>query len=326
MKRLVALVGRVFSNDAFVRVLPWLTLGAGLLLFAASYLALPEADYPIWHDAAKTLGQTIIVSGLVGALLNTFKYIGLFREAVHEVIYSPEHLRSRADLRELWSRVTSIICQEKFPDLAPRLEAGVLRNYVPAEKDFYYSQYNRECVLKCEHEDKSVVTIVEEIDLFLHPADPAKEVPYFYRSRSDSRTPRDVALLTLNYLEINGVAIDLAFTVEEYDDEFGGKGIVQSYTYPLQGRSSYRVRRSLTRRLCLDKDPVIEYSSNQFILGCTARFRSEEPTIVPVFQSVGTPDFDDKSLGKKGTWIVDREFNDLMFPRQGYILFIQRRL
>ena len=113
---------------------------------------------------------------------------------------------------------------------------------------------------------------------------------------------------------------------EEYDDEFGGKGLLQSYAIPLVGKDSYRIRRTMSRRLCLTNDPVIEFSSDEFILGCVAKFRSEEATLVPVFQSVGTEDFDDKTMGPAGNWPVHREFAGLMFPRQGYVLFIQRQV
>lgn len=90
--------------------------------------------------------------------------------------------------------------------------------------------------------------------------------------------------------------------------------------------SRTRANRSVTRKLCVTKDPVTEYSSNEFILGCVVKFKSEDAGIVPVFQSVGTEDFDDRTMGPNGNWQVHREFNGLMFPRQGYILFIQRQV
>lgn len=241
-------------------------------------------------------------------------------------MFGADHLKQRRDLPELWSQITSIICQEKFPQLAERLRADVLANYVPAEKDFYYSDYSRECTIRVEGDDPDIVTLYEELDFRLHPADPNKEVTYTYRSSCDSRTPAQLTRVDLHRLDIDEVDHQVGMVEEEYDDEFGGKGLTQSYVIPLKGKDGYRIRRAMTRRLCITKDPVVEISSNQFILGCVTKFRSEEPTLAPVFQSVGTADFDDRSMGPDGHWLVHREYNELMFPRQGYILFIQRQI
>lgn len=326
MDKLRKMVTAIFLNDGFLRALPLLTLIVGLALFILAYVVVPAQDYPTWHDAAKSLGQAVLVSGLVGLLTYSFKFIGIFREAVHEVMFSTEHLSSRKDLHELWSKVTSAICQEKFPQLGERLRADVLAKYVPAEKDFYYSHYSRECSIGVDGDDPDTITLHEELDFRLHPADPLKEVVYTYRSTSDSRTPADVARLSLHRLDIDGEDHQVGMTEKEYVDEFGKKGLQQSYAITLKGKESYRIRRTMTRRLCISTDPVIEFSSDEFILGCTAKFRSMEPTLVPVFQSVGTGDFDDQSMGPEGIWSVHREFEGLMFPDQGYILFIQRRV
>ena len=311
-------------NDGFIRALPLLTLLLGLGGFVATYALFPASDWPLTHDAMKSLSQIVLGSGIVSVLLNSFKYMGIFKDAVHDVLFSTEHLKPRTDLPKLWSRITSTICQEKFPQLAERLHADVLAHYLPAEKNFFYSSYNRECEIRVDGADKDIVEIHEELDFYLHPANPSAEIVYSYRSATDSRTAADIARLDLHRLRIDGVGQQVKLIEEEYDDEFGGKGLRQSYVIPLKGRESYRIQRSATRRLRISRDPVIEYSSNEFILGCTVKFRCSDPSIVPVFQSVGTEEFDDRTMGPSGAWQIHREFSGLMFPRQGYILFIQR--
>jgi hypothetical protein len=323
MGGIIHFLRKVLFNDSLIRAVPFLTLLAGVLGFALSYLVW---DTGTLHEIIKSFSQVVLASGLVSVLINSFKYMGIFKEAVHEVMFSPDHLRQRSDLPALWSRVTSVICQEKFPQLAERLHADVLAKYVPAGKDFYYSGYSRETTISVVPDDPDIVSIYEELDLSLHPADPAKEVFYSYYSKVDSRTPRELAEIELIQLSVDGIVKDIDFTVSEYDDEFGGTGVMQKYTIPLSGKNTYKIRRATRRRLCITRDPVIEYSSQEFILGCVAKFRAESPGIVPVFQSVGTEDFDDQTMGPDGNWQVHRVFHGLMFPRQGYILFIQRQV
>lgn len=66
----------IFLNDGVLRAIPTLTLIAGLVLFTVAYLLLPAARHPAWHDAVKTLAQSVLVGGLVGVITNSLKYIG----------------------------------------------------------------------------------------------------------------------------------------------------------------------------------------------------------------------------------------------------------
>jgi len=322
---LLKFVRKIFINDGFVKALPWITLAIGLILFFASYFVDQEIS-PRLKDALKSLGQVIVTSGVVSAILNSFKYMGIFRDVVHEVIFSIDHLKTRNDLSELWKRITFAICEEKFPDLSDLLHKNVIGNYLPAKKNFYYTDYLREVTISFHDKERDIVSLYEEVDLKLHPADNVTEVKYTYQCFIDSRTPPELACVDIHSLWIDDIEPNYEMKTRNYVDEFGGQGTIQSYEISLSGKDVYRIRRSSTRRLCISKDPVNEYSSEEFIHGCTAKFRSTDSGILPIFQSVGTEDFDDKAMAPNGTWQVHREFGGLMFPRQGYLLFIQRQI
>jgi hypothetical protein len=53
--------------------------------------------------------------------------------------------------------------------------------------------------------------------------------------------------------------------------------------------------------------------------------RSETNELKVVFVGVGT-EFEDKRLGPNDSWAVRNELSGLMFPNQGYILFLQREV
>jgi hypothetical protein len=318
----LALLRRIFAKDILVRIVPAAALITGAILFVMAYLIVPETRSPAWHDALKTLAQIILVSGVVSVIVNSVKYMGIFKEAVHEVVFGPDHLRSRKDLPDIWSVVTSILCQDKFPDLSRHLHTAVLGKYIPTAKNFYYSDYDRECTFKWEDKENGIVVVQEEIELTINPANQNEKIVYTYVCNFDSRSNAIVSKLELNDLRIDGRNYPNALKFETYDDEFGGKGTRYSYSFDLQGKKRYRVRRSITRRLPLLLDPVTEYSSLEFILDTTVKFRSETSDLKPIFVSVGTDDFEDLTF-PKGHWQVHRELKGLMFPRQGYILFIQ---
>ena len=320
------LFGKIFLNDGVLSALPLLTLLLGGGLFTLAFTTWPAATSPVTHDVLKSLSQTILAGGLVGVLTNSFTYMGIFRDTVHDVVYGHEHLKTRNDLPQLWSRITSVLCQEKFPRLTPHLQMDVLKKYIPTKKDFYYSQYSRECTISFEGDDQRIVVIYEELDLLVHPYSSTKEISYTYRGQIDSRTPAGVGQLNIHEFTIDGKDRAVAMHDEPYLDEFGGTGVKQSYAIPLSGKDEYRIRRSASRRVCIASDPILEFSSSEFILGSTVKFRSTDPRILPIFQSVGTEEFDDRTMGRTANWNVHREFTGLLFPDQGYMLFIQRQL
>jgi hypothetical protein len=190
------------------------------------------------------------------------------------------------------------------------------------KKDFYYSEYHRQCVVRWADKTKNVAEVEEMIDITLHPVSASDQVNYIFVSRIDSRTPRDIAKLHITHMDIDGTTYTDVLKEEEYDDEFGGKGLRLSYEIPLKGRAEYRIRRSSIRKLALSQDPVLEYVSPQFILESTVQARSESPDLNIVFVGVGL-DFEDKKTGPASYWPIDKEQGRLMFPNQGYILFLQ---
>lgn len=321
MEKLKDLILQIFPPVLFLRALPLLAVICGLILFGVSYWIFPVATYPSWHDATKSLGQAIIVSGVVSSILNTYTYIGIFQKAVHNELYSIDFLKLRSDLPELWSRVTAAICQEKLAALAPLLQSNILAKYVPSGKNFYYSSMYREFIMDWKGDKKDgIVSITEILEIDLVPNSPHEKVEFLYSYSSDSRNPRDVVKLSIDYLTIDGKNEQFSLTEEEYIDDLGGKGLRVGYKIFLEGRALYKIRRGITRTVSLFHDPVFEFGSLQFILKNTVKVRSKHDDLKVTFVGVGTDAF--VPLTSSG-WDVHRELDGLMFPSQGYILFIQ---
>jgi hypothetical protein len=314
-------LGEVFSRDALTRAIPAFAIVVGPIVFGISYLMLPT--HPLWHEALKSLGQAILISGVVSTLLTSLTYIGIFQHAVHDVLYGSEYLKTRTDLPDIWSRVTAAICQEQFPVLKNQLQTRVLDDYIPTKKNFYYSRCDRECVVSWADKNKNIVNIEESTEIVLVPSSLDEKVTYAYEATADSRNPAEIDV-RLDHLEIGGDANTYANILkeEEYTDEFGGKGKKYSYNITLSGQPEYFIRRLITRKVALSHDPVGEYTSNQFILNPTLKVRWKTDDLKVIFVGVGA-EFEDKSLGLRDNWNIRKGMTGLLFPRQGYILFTQ---
>jgi hypothetical protein len=322
--RVRQLIRDLFPPDLLLRALPVFIIIGGLIIFGASYVVFPKDVHPDWHDATKSLGQAVLVSGVVNTLLSSLTYIGIFQQAIYDVMYSDKYLKTRTDLPELWRRVTSAITQDKFSTLTQQLYPRILSKYLPSDKNFIYSRFDRECILDWESKQDNIVNWKETIEVILTPWSPNEEIEYKYVSKTDSRTPRDLAKINIDFLEIDGTNYNHVLQEEEYDDEFGNKGLHSYYSIKLIGKPEYKITRVLTRKICLLQDPVMEYGSPQFIVAKTVRVRSQAPeSLRAVFVSVGSDQFEDKATGPAPFWSIHKELTGPLIPNQGYIVFIQ---
>jgi hypothetical protein len=319
--KLIKFFSKVFSADALTRALPSLAIILGFVLLVVSFWALSPAENPTAHGIVLSVAQAVLVGGVVGVLTNALRYMGIFSEAVHQVFFSEEHLRNRADLSDVWMRVTSALTRGKFPSLAQYLKTDVIKNYIPAEKNFYYSRYYRECIIKWSNSEKTMIIIEENIEIDIIPQD-LSVIDYTYRCMTNSKVNRIDDHFSLELLEVNGTDHRDRLVIGQYNDEYGGNGTNHDYNIKLSGHPKYMVRRSTRRKMDISVEPFLEYSSRNFILETTVKFKSDSPDLVPIFVSVGTDDFDNHS-GKSG-WPVHRTFPSLMFPNQGYLLIVQK--
>jgi len=166
--------------------------------------------------------------------------------------------------------------------------------------------------------------MVEEIEVILTPISTFEEIEYTYSSKTDSRTPRNFAKIDISRLEIDNVDHRHAIGEEEYDDDFGRKGLRTHYSIKLKGNKEYAVKRRLERKICLLNDPVMEFSSPHFIAMKTVKVRSNPDELRTVFVGVGNDQFEDRAGGTGGIWSIHRELKRPLVPNQGYIIFIQR--
>lgn len=316
-------LGKIFSFDAMVRALPILMILVGCACLAVSFTIIPQTSSPAWHGITLTIGQSVLVGGVVGVLLDTLKYIGIFKEAIHEVMFSDQYLAGRGDLSDLWLRVTSSITKNKFPALSDHLKYGILNKYIPADKDFYYSRYYRECVVSWHDREKGIVEIDEMVEIDLVPAPGIKKIVYNYDCLSNSFVTKIDDYFILSSLLIDEKPYVDVIVAVDVVDEYGGTGCRHSYDIELPCKNKHTVQRRTIKRLPLKQEPFFEYSSQNFILDTTVKFRSNSDDLKPIFVSVGTEDFSDNAL-PGGPWAVHRLFKNLMFPNQGYLIVLQQ--
>lgn len=128
------------------RVFYVFVLGIVLIIIGqTNYLNYLLSDFIPVNDAlnsiVKTIGATCIGSGVFTAVIKSSEYTEIFKNAVGEIIWSKKHIEIRNDKKEIWSTISRLMYDEKFPDISEELESIVTKHYFPVDHNFYITNY-----------------------------------------------------------------------------------------------------------------------------------------------------------------------------------------
>jgi hypothetical protein len=158
-------------RDRFIRNLYWVLTVLGLLLLLLQfgvdegYLTLNFGQFAneliVW---LVSLGNPILIGGVFGSLLKSYQYLGIFRDAVKEVIFEKPWFDDR-HLIDLWKKISNAIWKDKFPELASFLHNTILDKYSPTNKDFYYSEFEVSYCFSWKSDSNKKVLLREETSI-----------------------------------------------------------------------------------------------------------------------------------------------------------------
>ena len=97
-------------RDGLLRSLPWVLTVLGALFILAGYLFVDPTKHKTLQAVLTGFGQAVLVGGVFGAVLKSFQFMGVFRDALFDIIFESRFLNMRKDLSELWQRVTTAMC------------------------------------------------------------------------------------------------------------------------------------------------------------------------------------------------------------------------
>lgn len=116
----------------------------GSIILAEEGLSLGEKA--LW-TLARDFGVALVTGGVFAVLIETLQFLGVFRDAIAEIMAEDKFLERRNDLEKVWKKVTELICGNRFSNINNHLYADVLSKYLPSQQDFYYENYRRTCIV-----------------------------------------------------------------------------------------------------------------------------------------------------------------------------------
>lgn len=116
-----------------------LCLGIILIVVGTSG-ALGNVDW--FNETLKSLGIAIIGGGVFTSLIHSGEFIEIYSRIFDKILWSTEFLRKRGDIRKLWSDVSKVLYDEKFPDISDELENIIATEYFPVNHEYYGENYD----------------------------------------------------------------------------------------------------------------------------------------------------------------------------------------
>ena len=86
------------------------------------------------HIIIKSLGDALIGSGVFTAIIKSSEYSQVFSKIIGDIIWSKKFIEKRSDKQDMWSMISRLIYQEKFPLISDEMENIITTEYFPTSR------------------------------------------------------------------------------------------------------------------------------------------------------------------------------------------------
>lgn len=288
----------------------WIILFLGILCYYLGYFQIQRPD--VWSDVVIKIGDVLVIGVILGYLSNAAQFLGIFKQDLQAIIYGKEFLKQRKDITPLWETVSIQMFKEKFPSIHKDF-LRVLQSYFPKDEVSYYNDYETYTVIEWEDKAKGIIKVTDDVSFKLI-ADSEKEFYYPLKSwlhvGSDDYT---------NYIEdftINGNKPDLGECIETRD----GEDICHEHKIKVAGATKYRIKYKRIKMYNINDDFYIGFRAKYIVNGLRVCLDYPDD-IKAIFTCRGTQDdFEDVKKSKR---CIEKKYEGVILPRQGYIFAIR---
>jgi hypothetical protein len=301
----------------------WAWIAITILIVTCGGVIIFEKSVPSWvfHFA-----QVILIGASTTAFTRLLGGMGLFRDAIADVLGEDRWLDRRKDLDDLWRRITRRIFLPGFRENAPdaqKLMAALNETmdklvYQPDKQvNYYQREMKRRIKIEWIDETARRVKITDRLITTIVPFDAEKGCQHEIRSRPTTGQTLNDYVILLENLAVDGVTQKVNPVVENN---------VHRFIIPLKGKDSFEFDRTLIFEQNLPQDPIYYvYAGRGVVWGLHAiidpaparslRINFEEVGIEGAFRTIGdTPARGSQEWEAKGALLPNQGFQVIMIP------------
>lgn len=289
----------------------WIILLIGIFFYYLGYFQLSEKS--IWKEVVIKIGDVLVIGVVLGYLSNAAQFLGVFKRDLQDIVYGKEFLKKRKDIAPLWETVSLQMFKEKFPAIHKDF-LKVIQRYFPNDEVSYYNDYEINITIEWSDDNKTKIKVVDNVSFKLIAE---SENEFYYPLKSWLHVGNDSYHNHIDSFTVNGVSPDLG-QCHTYKE---GEDICHEHRISLKGSTKYIIKYTRTKIYDITEDFYIGFRA-KYIVNRLRVCLDHPDDIDVIFTCRGTQeDFEDVKKSKR---CIEKKYEGVILPRQGYIFVIKK--
>lgn len=273
------------------------------------------------HTIIKSIGDALIGSGVFTAIIKSSEYSQVFSKIIGDIIWSKKFIEKRSDKREMWSMISRLMYQEKFPLISDEMENIITTEYFPTSHQYYIENYN--VIVNITEHNHDFWKHDESITITLKPTSSSTKINFSFRSAIDlPLSGADCTSYVIEEFLVNGVREDIdPQNVEEITES---KYLKHSLSVHLNGSDSYDLLLKRSKILCKITNPYKTFVSQSIIKNLSLTVMMKSGMDIG-FHASGTVNkfIEGEDQVNNGVKVKTWSYKGVILPHQGFILIFK---
>jgi hypothetical protein len=311
-------------GNLFKQFLFW-SLLFGIIFFVLGY---GEFDWVnnMFESIFKAISSILLSGGVFMFLAKSYQFNNIFKDELRKVIFADEHLDQRADLDDIWEKVSEAICRRKFSSISKKLQNNIKDFYLPVNQDFYFKDYNYDIDISYKEHEKNYINLKETTEAEIISHDKEKLVYKFKSKIPKPENDNDLTQYSLEDVFINNNKIDIKndpkanFNIIDKDDFLS-----VNFSYELKGSLTYTVKKIENKTYNTKCNPYKGHEAawiyQNFFLDVT--YPKDMPMELINMGVLSNFNVDNRNL--KDVNRMKAKYSGLIFPKQGFLLIFNKQ-
>lgn len=308
----------LFASEAFNlrKTWPTILLIIGFSLFLICIFFPFNTTYPKLFLVCSKLADILLISGILSFLTSTLEYIGVFKNALKEVVYEAKFLENRKDIDKIWEEVSKVLFKATFPKLHHCLFDVIRKTYFPKDGVTYYENVLESTEIRYDLNNPNYIIVTEELSLNIHSFN-SNEIEFTIGNIIENSGSDNLSYIKLLSCEIDGKDVKDQCIVEEIKDDINRKNEISAIK--MSGKNKYFLKRKIEKRYNLNYDNFIGYRAKWLVNNMRVQVFHPSDMNINFVERGTTNDF---KLIKKREDYLEYQYNGLILRRQGYIMIL----
>lgn len=286
------------------------------------------------------IGSTMLVTGVYGVFSKSFFFKDIYSSMLTDIFYGTDNLKrkSEQELESIWCRVSECMYKSKrFSDINEAVEKHVLSSYLPSKQPYYFKNNKTVIDYSWDEENEGYIIVTEEASFSVVgiESEYVGRIHRFNLHIDFSKEDGNSYIELLTY-EVDGKVMSLPKDNQVSNDSEGRMrlecnvsntetSITKTYTLYIDKNidkdknNEHSVHYKITQKVQLYNNKLKRSVCKRIVDGWDVTVRYQNNMKVEFLELGLLKDFESVY---ESDGLMCRKYEDLVFPYQGYLLFV----